>query len=41
MPRRIYKMMDKEFAYGVVDFNNLEIEDAEFREVEETEDDDE
>lgn len=41
MPRRIYKMMDKEFAYGVVDFNNLEIEDAEFREVEENEDDDE
>ena len=33
--------MDKEFAYGVVDFNNLEIEDAEFREVEENEDDDE
>ena len=41
MPRRIYKMMDKNFVYGVINFNDLEIEDAEFREVEENEDNDE
>lgn len=39
MPRWVYKKMDEMFAGGVVDFNNLDVEDVDFREATNTEDD--
>ncbi|MCU7569146.1 hypothetical protein OKE68_10110 [Riemerella anatipestifer] len=40
MPRWVYKKMDAMFSGGVVDFNNLEVEDVEYREDTKSEDED-
>ena len=40
MPRRMYKVMDKLFKEGVVDFNNLEVEDIDYNEVTENDETD-
>ncbi|MCW0491203.1 hypothetical protein [Riemerella anatipestifer] len=40
MPRWVYKKMDAMFSGGVVDFNNLEVEDVKYREDTKSEDED-
>ena len=40
MPRRMYKVIDKLFKDGVVDFNNLEVEDIDYNEVTENDETD-
>lgn len=40
MPRRMYKIMDKSFKYGVVDLNHLDVEDIDYNEVTENDETD-